>query len=114
MQKTLPEGYTRRQYDLMSLHLRNLVHGRVLSSPFPRDDELVKEAPERLARHTLAQRAYRRPRRMPANTHQGPKHTSITLCGPQASAVFVRQRGKPPHDRVDPTTVVQGKGVQDP
>ncbi|MBO9356833.1 type VI secretion system membrane subunit TssM [Bordetella petrii] len=95
MQKTLPEGYTRRQYDLMSLHLRNLVQGRVLSSPFPRDDDLVQEARDRLARYTLAQRAYSRLRRMLANTEQGPEQTAITLGGPQASAVFVRKSGKP-------------------
>src|SRR5690606_41993310 len=59
MQKTLPEGYTRRQYDLMSLHLRNLVQGRVLSSPFPRDDDLVQKARGHLARDTLAPRDHR-------------------------------------------------------
>src|SRR3546814_17207301 len=55
MQKTLQEGYTRRQYDLMSLHLRNMVQGRVLSSPFPRDDDMVKEERERMGSYTLAQ-----------------------------------------------------------
>jgi len=95
MQKTLPEGYTRSQYEHMSLHLRNLVQGRVLASPFPRDDELVTEARDRLARFTLAQRAYSRLRRMLANSEQAPEQTAITLGGPQASAVFVRKSGKP-------------------
>jgi len=100
MQKTLPEGYTRRQYDLMSLHLRNLVQGRVLSSPFPRDDELVAQMRARLAHYTLAQRSYSRLRRLLSNTDQGPEQTAITLGGPQASAVFVRKSGKPLTDGI--------------
>src|SRR3546814_16001025 len=84
----------------MSLHLRNLEQGRVLSWPFPRDDELVKEERERLARYTLAQRAYSRLRRMLANTDPGPQQTAITLGGPQASAVFVRKSGKPLTDGI--------------
>src|SRR3546814_18755697 len=95
MQKTLPEGYTRRQYDLMSLHLRNLVQGRVLSSPFPRDDELVTEARERLDRYTLAQRAYSRLRPLLAHPDQGPQQHAITLGRPQARAMFVRTSRQP-------------------
>ncbi|CAM3504975.1 type VI secretion system membrane subunit TssM [Bordetella flabilis] len=95
MQKTLPEGYTRRQYEQMSLHLRNLVQDRVLASPFPRDDDLVRDARDRLARYTLAQRAYSRLRRMLANTDETPDSTAVTLGGPQATAVFVRKSGKP-------------------
>jgi len=95
MQRTLPEGYTRRQYDLMSLHLRNLVQGGVLASPFPRDEELVRQSREQLARHTLAQRAYSRMRRMLAGGDAAPDTTAITLGGPQADAVFVRKSGRP-------------------
>src|SRR5690606_41575414 len=75
MQKTLPEGYTRRQYDLMSLHLRNLVQGRVLSSAFPRDDELVKQARARRARYTVAKRDDNRLRRMLSTSDQRPEQT---------------------------------------
>jgi type VI secretion system protein ImpL len=100
MQKTLPEGYTRRQYDQMSLHLRNLVRDRVLSSPFPRDDELVRQARERLARYTLAQRAYSRLRRMLANDDDMPDNTAVTLGGPRATSIFVRKSGKPLTDGI--------------
>lgn len=95
MQRTLPEGYTRRQYDLLSLHIRNLVQGRVLASPFPRDEELVKQAREQLARYTLAQRAYSRLRRMLAGGESAPDTTAVTLGGPQANSVFTRKSGKP-------------------
>ncbi|KDC47341.1 type VI secretion system membrane subunit TssM [Bordetella bronchiseptica] len=95
MQGTLPEGYTRRQYDLMSLHLRQLAQGGVLASPFPRDEALVRQARDELARHTLAQRAYSRLRRMLAGADDQPPTTAVTLGGPQASAVFVRKSGKP-------------------
>lgn len=100
MQKTLPEGYTRRQYDQLSLHLRNLVRDRVLSSPFPRDDQLVRAARERLARYTLAQRAYSRLRRMLANGEDAPDNTAVTLGGPAATSVFVRKSGKPLTDGI--------------
>ncbi|ARP87833.1 hypothetical protein CAL13_17645 [Bordetella genomosp. 9] len=95
MRKTLPEGYTRRQYEQMSLHLRNLAGDRVLASPFARDDDLVRNARERLARYTLAQRAYSRLRRMLANGEEIPDHTVVTLAGPQATSLFVRKSGKP-------------------
>ncbi len=100
MQKTLPEGYTRRQYDQLSLHLRNLVRDRVLSSPFPRDDTLVRAARERLARYTLAQRAYSRLRRMLANDEDAPDNTAVTLGGPSATSIFVRKSGKPLTDGI--------------
>ena len=95
MQSTLPEGYTRRQYEQLSLHLRNLTQGRVLASPFPKDDALVAQAREKLARYTLAQRAYSRLRRTLANADAAPPNTVVTLGGPQASSVFVRKSGKP-------------------
>jgi len=95
MQQTLPEGYTRQQYDMMSLHLRNLVQGRVLASPFPRDEALVSEARERLARYTLPQRAYSRLRRLLAGADATPDTTAVTLGGPQATSVFRRKSGKP-------------------
>ncbi|HEY9269474.1 type VI secretion system membrane subunit TssM [Achromobacter sp.] len=95
MQATLPEGYTRRQYEQLSLHLRNLTQSHVLASPFPKDDALVAQAREKLARYTLAQRAYSRLRRTLANADAAPEITVVTLGGAQASAVFVRKSGKP-------------------
>ncbi|KOF52629.1 MULTISPECIES: type VI secretion system membrane subunit TssM [unclassified Achromobacter] len=95
MQKTLPEGYTRRQYDMMSLHLRNLVQGKVIVSPFPKDEALVARAREQLARYTLAQRSYSRLRRLLIGGSKAPETTVVTLAGPQAGAVFTRKSGKP-------------------
>lgn len=95
MQKTLPEGYTRRQYDLMSLHLRNLVQNKVIVSPFPKDEALVAKARERLAGYTLAQRSYSRVRRLLIGHDAAPETTVLTLAGGQAGSVFVRKSGKP-------------------
>ncbi|WP_454688486.1 type VI secretion system membrane subunit TssM [Achromobacter aloeverae] len=100
MQKTLPEGYTRKQYQQLSLHLRNLVREHVLASPFPQDMELVRRMRERLASYTLPQRAYSRLRRMLGNTGELPDITAVTLGGPQATSVFVRKSGKPLTDGI--------------
>lgn len=95
MQSTLPAGYTRQQYGQLSLHLRNLVQGRILASPFPVDEALVRQSRERLASFTLADRAYSRLRRILTNAEPGPDTTAITLGGPQATSVFTRKSGKP-------------------
>ncbi|VFR37023.1 IcmF-related protein [plant metagenome] len=95
MQKTLPADYTRAQYDNMSAHLRALATGKVLVSPFPRDDALIREARERLASLPLAQRAYSRVRRILADNAGLDEITVATLGGTQAASVFTRASGKP-------------------
>ncbi|HCT08743.1 MAG TPA: type VI secretion system membrane subunit TssM, partial [Pseudomonas sp.] len=108
MQKTLPPGYTRRQYDQLSLHLRNLVREHVLASPFPQDKQLVSQMRERLASYTLPQRAYSRLRRMLSSNEELPDITVVTLGGPQATSVFVRKSGKP----LTATLALQGVGPE--
>jgi type VI secretion system protein ImpL len=107
MQKSLPAGYTRRQFDRLSQNLENLVRGHVLTSPFPKDEALVNRARERLAGYPLPQRAYSRLRRLLGNGNSNgngggglPNTTAVTLGGPQVTAVFVRKSGKPLTDGI--------------
>lgn len=99
MQTALPPDYTRQDYDNLSRHLHALTDDRIVASPFPRDDELVRQARERLAGHTLATRAYSRLKRILAHEDVAPS-TVVSLAGPQAASVFVRTSGKPLTDGI--------------
>jgi type VI secretion system protein ImpL len=100
VQKSLPEGYTRRQFDRLSLNLDNLVREHVLASPFPKDEALVKQTRERLAGYPLEQRAYSRLRRLLGSGGGLQDTTAVTLGGPQATSVFLRKSGKPLTDGI--------------
>ncbi|MFA4912659.1 MAG: type VI secretion system membrane subunit TssM [Burkholderiaceae bacterium] len=99
MQTALAPGYTRQDYDNLSRHLHALTDGRVVASPFPQDEELVRQARERLAGHSLAARAYSRLKRILASEDLEAS-TVVSLAGPQAASVFVRTSGKPLTDGI--------------
>jgi len=94
MRELLASGYTRKQYDQLSGHLRRLVESHVLTSPFARDEALVAQTRANLDQHPLSLRAYSRLKRL-LLSEQMPDTTFLKLGGPSAMSVFSRVSGKP-------------------
>lgn len=90
----LPEGYTSAQFDDLDRHVSAMTRSRILSSPFPLDNDLVAQRREELAGFTLAQRSYSRIQRL-LRRESLPEHSVVSMGGAQASSVFVRASGKP-------------------
>ncbi|MCC2596538.1 type VI secretion system membrane subunit TssM [Pusillimonas sp. MFBS29] len=94
MRAQLAEGHTRRQYEQLSGHLRNLVDSRVLTSPFAKDEALIAQTRSSLDEHALSERAYSRMQRLLLNDDITDT-TFLDLGGPSAMSVFTRKSGKP-------------------
>jgi len=94
VQKVLPSGTTRTEFDALSGHVRRLLQTGARSSPFPLDEELLRRARADLDAHPLAQRAYSRLRRLLLKD-DAPDITLVRLGGPSALSVFTRQSGRP-------------------
>ncbi len=86
---------TREQRTNLESHLKALFAGRVVTSPFAKDDRLITETRERLAGVPLAQRAYARVRRILLQ-NSPPNAFSIAEAGGAESALVIRRAsGRP-------------------
>src|SRR5690606_3245584 len=94
MQKILPAGYTTQDYDQLKMHINRLFNNGVVSSPFPKNDNLIQRVRGQLDRHALAERVYSRMLRL-LSGQSLTQSTFITLGGAEASTVFFRKSGKP-------------------
>ena len=91
---TLPRDTSKETLDELDGHLASLLDGRLISSPFARDDELVANARKNLQQFSQAQRTYSRLKRV-LNGNELSEFTLATAAGPQAALVFSRANGQP-------------------
>jgi type VI secretion protein IcmF len=93
---SLPFEIPKEERDELDLHLNNLLLPRVVSSPFPQDENLVLETQARLAYFTLPQRVYSRLKRQLMREHNDIiPFTVAGAGGVQAPLVFIRHSGAP-------------------
>ncbi|WP_341668502.1 type VI secretion system membrane subunit TssM [Alcaligenes sp. SDU_A2] len=108
LKQDLPAGFSQAQYDRLEGHVRAVTQGGLLLNPFPRNEALIEQSRQRLARISLEQRTYSRMRRMLAAT-PGLRAMSVAgMAGPYAASVFTRQSGKPLTDGVDGLYTYEG------
>ena len=91
---------TREQRTNLESHLKALFGGRVVSSPFAKDERLITETRERLAGVPLAQRSYARLRRILLQTSQPNAFTIAEAGGAESALVVRRASGKPLTDGI--------------
>jgi len=91
---------TREQRSNLETHLQALFAGRVVTSPFAKDDRLVTETRARLAGVPLAQRAYARLRRILLQTSPPNAFTIAETAGAESALVIKRASGKPLTDGI--------------
>lgn len=91
--RTLSRDTSSSMLEELDGHLTSLFDGRLVSSPFPRDDALVANAREKLQKFSLAQRTYSRLKRI-LNGSEPPEFTLAAAAGPQAALVFSRTSGQ--------------------
>ncbi len=108
LKQDLPAGFTQAQYDSLESHVRAVTQAGLLLNPFPRNEALIEQSRERLARISLEQRTYSRMRRILATT-PGLRLMSVSgMAGPYAASVFKRQSGKPLTEGVDGLYTYEG------
>lgn len=93
-ERSLPPSVTREQRDQLYAHLHTLLGDHPVVSPYPLDEQLVKQKREQLASFSLAHRAYSRLKRRLMDGSMG-DFTVAEAGGPQSSLVFTRASGKP-------------------
>ena len=94
MQRRFPSDTLKSvQLDLDD-HLSKLLDGRLVSSPFPKDEQLVARTRERLQQFSPAQRVYSRIKRL-LNGKEPAEFTITSAAGPQALLVFHRLSEQP-------------------
>ena len=92
--RTLPPDTPKATLEDINGHLSKLLDGRIVTSPFPRDEALIGKVRDRLQQFTPAQRVYSRMKRL-LNGKQPPDFTIAAATGPQALLVFYRPSGQP-------------------
>ncbi|MDR2155029.1 MAG: type VI secretion system membrane subunit TssM [Burkholderiaceae bacterium] len=91
---------TRQQRANLESHLGALFAGRVVNSPFVKDERLIAEARERLAGQPLAQRAYGRLRRIILQSSPPNVFSIASAGGPESALVIKRASGLPLTDGI--------------
>jgi type VI secretion system protein ImpL len=92
--RELPADTPREQRDRLSGHVNALFDGRAVSSPYQKDDELIRRAREKLGQFSLSQLSYLRLKRRLENNELG-EFTIPKAAGPQAASVFRFKSNKP-------------------
>ena len=91
---------TREQRTNLETHLKTLFADRVVTSPFAKDEGLVTQTRERLARVPLAQRAYARLRTILLQTSPPNAFSIAEAAGAESALVIRRASGKPLTDGI--------------
>lgn len=91
---------TREQRANLESHLKALFGGRVVTSPFAKDERLIAATRERLAGVPLAQRAYARVRRILLQTSPPNAFSIAEAGGPESALVVKRASGLPLTDGI--------------
>ncbi|MBC7503007.1 MAG: type VI secretion system membrane subunit TssM [Herminiimonas sp.] len=93
LRKHLPPDTSKATLESLDGHLSSLLEGRIVASPFPKDDALVTRVRDRLQQFTPAQRVYSRIKRL-LNGKEPPDFTVAAAAGSQALLVFYRPSGQ--------------------
>jgi type VI secretion system protein ImpL len=93
-ERSLPISVSQQQREQLFGHLHNLLAEKSVASPYPQDEELVRQKREQLATFSLAHRAYSR---LKLRLMDGSRvdFTVAEAGGPQSALVFTRASGKP-------------------
>lgn len=108
LKQDLPAGFTQSQYDRLESHVRAVTQAGLLLNPFPRNEALIEQSRERLARISLEQRTYSRMRRILAATPGLMSMSAAGMAGPYAASVFKRESDKPLTEGVEGLYTYEG------
>ncbi|MGL4232777.1 MAG: type VI secretion system membrane subunit TssM, partial [Casimicrobium sp.] len=92
--RELPADTSKEQRDRLTGHVDALFDGRAVSSPYQKDDELIRRTREKLGQFSISQLSYLRLKRRLENNELG-EFTIPKVSGPQAQSVFRFKSNKP-------------------
>jgi type VI secretion system protein ImpL len=94
LSRSMGASITREQRDRLEAHIDALFEGRAVTSPFQKDEALIRTAREKLAQFSLSQLSYLRMKRRLEQNELGDFNV-VKASGPQAPSVFKFGSGKP-------------------
>ncbi len=92
--RELPQSVTQQEVEQLAWHLRQLLETQIQSSPYAKDDALVKREQALINQMPLSQRVYGRLKRLLQHDGSLQPVTLAALGGPQSELVFSRKSGK--------------------
>lgn len=98
--RELPQNVTQQEVKQLALHLQQLLETQIQSSPYAKDDALVKREQALINQMPLSQRVYGRLKRLLQRDGSLQPVTLAALGGPQSELVFSRKSGKSVNDGV--------------
>nr|WP_310617393.1 type VI secretion system membrane subunit TssM [Pantoea cypripedii] len=98
--RELPQNVRQQEVKQLAWHLQQLLETQIQSSPYAKDDALVKREQAMINQMPLSQRVYGRLKRLLQRDGTLPPVTLAALGGPQSELVFSRKSGKSVNDGV--------------
>ncbi|MBK4769817.1 MAG: type VI secretion system membrane subunit TssM [Pantoea sp. Morm] len=98
--RELPQNVTQQEVKQLAWHLQQLLETQIQSSPYAKDDALVKREQVLINQMPLSQRVYGRLKRLLQRDGSLQPVTLAALGGPQSELVFSRKSGKSVNDGV--------------
>lgn len=98
--RELPQNVTQQEVKQLAWHLQQLLETQIQSSPYAKDDALVKREQALINQMPLSQRVYGRLKRLLQRDGSLQPVTLAVLGGPQSELVFSRKSGKSVNDGV--------------
>lgn len=98
--RELPQNVTQQEVKQLAWHLQQLLETQIQSSPYAKDDALVKREQALINQMPLSQRVYGRLKRLLQRDGSLQPVTLAALGGPQSELVFSRKSGKSVNDGV--------------
>lgn len=92
--RELPQNVTQQEVKQLAWHLQQLLETQIQSSPYAKDDALVKREQALINQMPLSQRVYGRLKRLLQRDGSLQPVTLSALGGPQSELVFSRKSGK--------------------
>ncbi|WP_210523694.1 type VI secretion system membrane subunit TssM [Pantoea ananatis] len=92
--RELPQDVTQAEVKQLAWHLQQLLETQIQSSPYAKDDALVKREQALISQMPLSQRVYGRLKRLLERDGSMSPVTLSALGGPQSELVFSRKSGK--------------------
>jgi type VI secretion system protein ImpL len=92
--RELAPDTSREQRDRLTEHVNALFEGRAVTSPYQKDEELIRRTRDRLGQFSISQLSYLRLKRRLENNELG-EFTVPKVAGPQAASVFRFKSNKP-------------------
>ncbi|WP_205958595.1 type VI secretion system membrane subunit TssM [Pantoea stewartii] len=92
--RELPQDVTQAEVKQLAWHLQQLLETQIQSSPYAKDDALVKREQALISQMPLSQRVYGRLKRLLERDSALSPVTLAALGGPQSELVFSRKSGK--------------------